>query len=92
MTPEEQSLLQEMDRLKGILNRIQDSATELADMCESVKAHAESRKTTVEPTWGEVTRIARMIDRVDDEADDVKRVMFRVLEMNTDLQLILGGV
>lgn len=92
MTEEELSLRQEMDRLISIADRIVDYALELESAAKDMREDAERRKSTVEPTWDEISRIARTIDRVDDEAGVRSMLMFRISEMCADMQFILSGV
>lgn len=92
MSDEQQALTQELDRLIGILQRIEGEAQEVVELARQVRAHAMQRKSTEDPSWAEITRIARTIDVVDNHSDDMDQVRSKMVEMNADMQFILGGV
>lgn len=91
MSDESHALEQEMDRLIRVLDRIDSHIHELESMSAALRLDAQQRKSTDEPTWGEVTRIARMVDMVDNHADDVRGTTSRLVEMQTDMHFILSG-
>lgn len=92
MADEQQVLTQELDRLIMILQRIEGAAQEVAELARQVQAHAKERKSTEDPSWGEITRIGRTIDVVDNHSDDMDHVRSKMKEMDADMQFILGGV